>query len=703
MSSPNVHMPSRYRLWTTGLTSSECYDGLADPVQLDSDLTSVDTSAPDWALYASAGALNDMVLHNGVPWVVYIDVSDSSEAFGPFVKYWNGAAWIDAGFPGDWGDAGLPNALTRPYGCSIVSDGASIYVGFEAMAQDCLVLEGQSAGGGCNCLPVDCSGGTHIVERHAWPWISHAPSVWKFDGANWTLAGFWGPLETELCAGQGFFDYFVGCSLGFRANTQWDELGYPTPGCSVLANVGGGGPRLLLAAKDDDFIAVWWQVYDDITVDQTVIAAGDPPECDIGESTTFDTGLSWLGSLNSDGSRTDHGAFDPGNGGIPFDIVWDDGSGGPLYLHYTGGTGQELQVRDATDGTVLQSQASSFGERFSVSFSGLRYISGTDGSGDASVWQLPDDASGPLDDLDGDAAYTPVNPSNAIGKPHPEVNNIWLPNEATMFVTQFDRQCAGLVPPKRWRSLGARVPPLSGSEAGSSLDYESYRSQASSNFLYVAVLNEKFVGDPKHQVWQIPILRCSEVCETPVGTQFINLTIRIDAVEYGPFDISPDAITEFTSIRAGAIGSSAGNLHYIDDAKVGTAGYGSSNLFSDDFSSGGFSNWTSTVGSGLSVVSQEMEVSNAGTTAYASKLLSMTGNHIYCQFKMRITQAEIDDAGGFSDSAEFFNIRYSGGSYEGIAAAYSTLSWFDELVFISGVGAVVAEDVYTIDFFFEWG
>lgn len=645
----NVRYPRRYRLWTTAIP--ECYDGLGDPVQMGGDLTPVSAGEVDWLLYGSTApvhpALNDLVLHNGVPWQVNIDVTDAQEGAGPFVRYWDGGAWVDAGFPANWHQS---NFYTRPFGCSIVSDGESIFVGFEAMHWGCLALDAshnRASPGDCGCVAVTCDT-VEAILMGQYRFNAHAPQVWKYDG-SWTQVGAWDPWPTSPCPTTDGFQFNYGCSLGFRANLGWAETIYgwddPCPD-DVLLLLEPSPPRLLLAAKDGDFIAVWWEVYEDRLVAKDTVSIWDEAHqiyrCVMGEDTETTAG-SWMGALYSGGSRTayaDAASFDSGNGERPVDIVWDGDT--PLVLHYTGAIGHTLEVRDATDGTVLQTIASKNPKaRFSVPFSGLRYVSGIDasgGPGDASLWQMPSDASGPFDDLDGDAQYTPVFPNTAVGKPHPEVNNIWLPNADSEYISQFDRRCPLSIPPKRWRSTAARVPPAT---VGSALSYESYRSEANSNYIFAIIVKTSLVADPTHQVWRVPITRCTETCEPAPSVVYV----RIDGVEEGPLvlDGMPSGLTQ---IRVGGgFGGGVGN-QFFDDVKVGTTGWQSSDVFSADFASAIVPPFDSTSGVGLSLSGGTLQVDNS-SFSYAQKAVSITGN-FYVSLKLKI-DGTMWDAGGFTN------------------------------------------------------
>lgn len=99
-----------------------------------------------------------------------------------------------------------------------------------------------------------------------------------------------------------------------------------------------------------------------------------------------------------------------------------------------------------------------------------------------------------------------------------------------------------------------------------------------------------------------------------------TITPRVNGVELSPFTSSGLVITEVD------FGSLLGNLivndHELDDLRIGTTGWGSSDLFSADFSTTISPPFDSQTGTGISIVGGRLVISNAGTDAYAIKALS---------------------------------------------------------------------------------
>ena len=531
MSSAHAKMPRRYRPWVSAGVVGNCYDGLGTPTQLNGALNlGGGANASQWGTYTNAQTLasSDMVMHQGVPWVVHVDPVDAADGDGPCVQYWDGAAWVDAGFPSWSGSYPTPNpggGYSHPVGCAIASDGASIFIAFESVYYNC----------GTPDLPPDlCDGGAcdnQIDHRTLMAWTSHVPTVWKWDGATWSFMQSWGPQETGV-ASDGVLNIPVGFEWILVANLAWEERASNLFSCPIaVAPVGDQLARPLLAAKDDDFILVWrqsWREWTLITVDTGCVGIPPDDECLITtDKSSVDS--TWYGALNSDGSRTDYGFYpDVANNGGPKDIIWDVDTAVPLLLHYTGEIGQEAWVMDATDGTVLQTQADTIPARFSSPWNGLRYISGRDqtvGGDNGRVWQIPSDASGGFDSLDGDITF--MSGARFTGRPLPEDFNVWLlalNNSDRSQPDQFNRNCN----PKFWAFPGYAVPTGLNASNG-----PNYRTDLLGEFIYISYLNGN-AGVLEHQVWQVPICRCCVSCPTPapigcVNDDFANATLLVGA------------------------------------------------------------------------------------------------------------------------------------------------------------------------------
>lgn len=131
--------------------------------------------------------------------------------------------------------------------------------------------------------------------------------------------------------------------------------------------------------------------------------------------------------------------------------------------------------------------------------------------------------------------------------------------------------------------------------------------------------------------------------DTP-GAKYGHLTVRIDGVDQGTSDISGLNVTELKELWVGNYIADLVNDHLIDDVLVGTSGYGSSDVFSADFSASIVPPFDSEVnGAGLSISGGQLHVDTASADAYAVKDLSFSGDDLYIQFKVTTAQAEWDN------------------------------------------------------------
>jgi hypothetical protein len=140
-----------------------------------------------------------------------------------------------------------------------------------------------------------------------------------------------------------------------------------------------------------------------------------------------------------------------------------------------------------------------------------------------------------------------------------------------------------------------------------------------------------------------------------VGGNF-NVFGRVNGVEASAFTETAFSVDQ---LRVGAYASNAiVNNQTIDDLLVGTTGYGSSDLFSYDFSAAIVPPFDSQTGTGLSIAGGALVVNNAGTDAYAVKNLSVGIGTIYAQAKITVhDQHSVGAFLSFSDSTLASNVQ----------------------------------------------
>lgn len=91
-------------------------------------------------------------------------------------------------------------------------------------------------------------------------------------------------------------------------------------------------------------------------------------------------------------------------------------------------------------------------------------------------------------------------------------------------------------------------------------------------------------------------------------------TVTLDGIDY-PQTVSLSNLMQVLQVGTDFATAQTNEFFYIGDVRVGTGGPGSSDVFADDFSSGGFANWDSTTGT-VSVIASPVGpvVCTAATT-----------------------------------------------------------------------------------------
>lgn len=675
---PNVRYPRRYRLWTTGGPCSleatpSLLNGVIDTLGYHNELAGAFYAPTDHSCAICDGP-------NGRPIIAVQEWHDTGDpdavnlTHGPFVYEWDGASWnllADASFdgglgthqtPGDLMQESVPLSLnpvlydwTAPEGTytgrrfdplsdpppmqSVASDGVRIYADW-----------GHSLATG--------DGNNMLAQLNFW-------RVKAWDGSSWTELG--------------------GANTTAPANTTDSSNGSLHYGNKLLASAEDvGHPYMLFvdrwAAADFNALYCWrWDGADwidlpglsmppagyvSLSATQADYALGVDANptvvCVDSSELVFQTwnGASW-DSVTSDlatltGTTLDVGAakvsiapLDPTMGMhlVAVQVYTDPGGPGLYVIEYYPDT-QTLQP-------AFNDSAKSF-----VGAAGTGFF------------------------------------PKALG---PSLGTYWVMNEHTVY--RYDNRLCD----NGWEAAGGTLTPIPGRPLS-----RPAKAYIKGSFIYEGTL---YTDDPggsnlwRGHVVDSYLITCDPCTPAPVeGDKYINVTFRIDGTEYDTSDITADNVTELTVINVGARYGIDVNKHEIDDVRVGTTGYGSSDVFSADFTGGTVvPPFDSTVNGGdLDASGGTLAIDNAGADAYAVKDVSLTAQHAYFQFKVKVSQDWIDSG---QASADFFEVESNlGGPYDGVwLRADPFLTW---LIYTTGTdydGPISADTWYTVDFFFEWG
>lgn len=139
--------------------------------------------------------------------------------------------------------------------------------------------------------------------------------------------------------------------------------------------------------------------------------------------------------------------------------------------------------------------------------------------------------------------------------------------------------------------------------------------------------------------------------------------------------------TDATEVRLFSLRTGGDPSHWFDNVKIGTTGYGSSDIFSDDFASGDFSAWSgiSDPASLFSVSGGRAHASGSGTPAQL--YFDITPDQtlpVYIRFELEVAQAEID-----TDNANYCDWSIDGFATGGGIYLYAgSLGVFTDLDFL---------------------
>lgn len=186
---------------------------------------------------------------------------------------------------------------------------------------------------------------------------------------------------------------------------------------------------------------------------------------------------------------------------------------------------------------------------------------------------------------------------------------------------------------------------------------------------------------------------------TPFADSLVQLEIHYVADTQVEFFIDgllawtfvPDQTGNATGLVVGqrdAVAGALGAIVYVDDVAVGTT-QGASDIFADDFSSGDFSNWDSTVGD-VSVVASppppgatgNVMVADVSSVAnsYALKMIAGDESEVWFTINLAFTPEALDSWGaGLDDySGEFIDVLTTTGSIPSTIAAAPALSFSED-------------------------
>lgn len=193
------------------------------------------------------------------------------------------------------------------------------------------------------------------------------------------------------------------------------------------------------------------------------------------------------------------------------------------------------------------------------------------------------------------------------------------------------------------------------------------------------------------------------VVTTPEGTAaalftvvsleaFNRIEAKIDGTLYGPY-----TVTGFIPqiLRLGAMSSFGPNDHDIDDVKVGTSGFGSTELFTADFASAIVPPFDSTTGSGITATGGVMNINNGGGNAYAQVDFGADQAELYVQFTVTFHLVDPDNYYPITDVMRLYDSGL--GSYAEMEMGDPVSAIWVLFGNYITVDPIVADQTYTID------
>lgn len=480
------------------------YDTLGTPVQVNGDLNVADATFTVWDAMDNNGdnpapvTWQDLCVHDGELWFAGVDAASAGVVAGPYVKRWNGASWIDMGFPAITvpdGSAEFPN---RP---AIASDGAgSVFVAFVTRRKTTKIC------------PVSPEHPGYGDFRDPLTLHSRYVEVWRWDGSSWAFAADYPrPDPTvdspQYCVGQ-TTNYDISAGLG--------------------GDVGGFGPYITLAAKDGSHVVLWTDYGTDllycVRTSTGIIHTQDCNECtNWGDDSYVYNGL----YAGVDGTRhivreqlfnsCTHAAITPEVPPLGWMVTWDDNQ--PILAFLDGpsppNATTKLVLIDARDNSILVQLAGNTSTNFapwvSPQFGGTRYVTAhtdapTHGGSPRQYMYQSEAVPATLTDLDGDPALADVRPGggappgNSVSGIAPEQRNIWVAFPTTrVVIAQYERSS----PPYLWPASTVTVPPAAGLHGKSG----KKGLLLIDDTLYTSILDRNNSNLMKQQVWSIPILQ----------------------------------------------------------------------------------------------------------------------------------------------------------------------------------------------------